>query len=174
MNWNLLSILTIHFLILSLTAIGGVSASMPEIHRVFVDSFHLLTNKDFTELYALSQAAPGPNLLFVALFGFKIASFSGAAVSLLAMCIPSSILSLATEHYGSKYQKAKWHIVVRRALAPITIGLMCSSGLILLRNTHHLSAIIVTLSTIAIMWKFKVNPIWLILIGAILGITGVV
>lgn len=172
---NILVILAGHFLLLSITAIGGVNASMPEIHRVFVESLHLLSNQEFSELYALSQAAPGPNLLFVALFGWKIASYSGATISLLAMCIPSSLFAIFTEHFGTKYQKAKWSIVARSALSPVTIGLMCSSGLILLKESHHTASIVLTLATIATMWKFKkLNPIWAIIAGAVLGITGIV
>ena len=81
------------FAILSLLSIGGANAVIPEIQRRAVEVEHWMTNADFTQLFALSQAAPGPNVLIVSLIGWKVAGVLGGVVALLAMSGPSSMIS---------------------------------------------------------------------------------
>src|SRR5262249_54875469 len=85
--------LTAQFLLLSMLSIGGANAIIPEIHRRVVDLEHWMTDADFAQLFALSQAAPGPNVLIVSLVGWKVAGVIGGVVAMLAMSGPSSILT---------------------------------------------------------------------------------
>ena len=77
-----------HFLTLSLLSIGGANAIIPEIHLRAVEIEHWMTDADFSEMFARSQAAPGPNVLIVSLIGWKAAGVVGALVAMLAMCAP--------------------------------------------------------------------------------------
>src|SRR3982751_5806948 len=83
----------VQFLTLSLLSIGGANAIIPEIQRRAVDVEHWMTNADFAQLFALSQAAPGPNVLIVSLIGWKAAGVLGGIVAMAAMCAPSSIVA---------------------------------------------------------------------------------
>ena len=73
--WTMLK----QFLLLSLLSIGGANTTIPEFHRFLVLEHGWLSESRFVELYALSQAAPGPNMLFVALFGLQIAGLNLSA-----------------------------------------------------------------------------------------------
>src|SRR5207245_11699422 len=86
------------FAILSLLSIGGANAVIPEIQRRAVEVEHWMTNADFAQMFALSQASPGPNVLIVSLVGWKAAGIPGAIVALLAMSGPSSMLTFAVAH----------------------------------------------------------------------------
>lgn len=172
---TLLLLLAGHFLMLSLIAMGGASATMPEMHRVLVDSLHLMTSMQFSQMYSIAQAAPGPNILFVALFGWQIAGLSGAIVCLLSMCVPASLLAILVERFGAKHRDRKEFVVIRRGLTPIAIGLLCSTGVILLKSSHHWSSFVISAITLFLLVRFRsINPIWMIIIGAILGIAGLV
>lgn len=166
--------LTIHFFSLSLTSFGGVSASVLEMHRIFVGNLRLISNNKFLELYAISQAAPGPNLLFVVLLGWKIEGIFGALVSLFSMTTPASILAITADQLSSKFKDNNKLIQTKKILAPITIALFLSSGLILLKNSIHFSSILLAATTILVLWKFRINPIWMLIFGAILGFFGLV
>ena len=85
--------LAAQFMLLSMLSIGGANAIIPEIHRRAVDLEHWMTDADFAQLFALSQAAPGPNVLIVSLIGWKVAGVVGGVVAMLAMSGPSSILT---------------------------------------------------------------------------------
>lgn len=171
---NIFFVLIIHFVILSLTSFGGVSASMSEMHRVFVDNLQLINHQKFTELYAISQSAPGPNLLFVVLLGWNIKGVVGAVVSLFSMTIPACILSVTIGQLIFKHKENSWLILLRKILVPITIGLFCSSGVILLKNSIHVASLLLAASTILLLWRYKLNPIWMIVFGALLGAAGIV
>jgi len=43
-----------------LICFGGVLASMPDVHRFIVEQHHWMGSEEFTRLFGISNAAPGP------------------------------------------------------------------------------------------------------------------
>lgn len=161
------------FLVLSLLSIGGVNALIPEIHRQIVDAHGWMSDAQFTELFAISQAAPGPNFLIVTLIGFFVAGLPGALVTTFAICGPASLLTYTVAHVWDRFREAQWRIVIQRALAPITVGLMFSSGYVLSRAADHsLAAYGVTGATAALMLWTRVHPLLVLAAAAVLGAFG--
>ena len=70
---------------LSLLQFGGTTAVVPEMHRQIVDVLGLMSATTFTNLFALAQLAPGPNVMIVSLIGWQAAGFAGLVVATLAM-----------------------------------------------------------------------------------------
>lgn len=175
MERNELSSMFLHFMLLSLMAIGGVSAVLPDMQRYVVEANQWLTGKQFADAYALGQVAPGPNLMFVTLVGWQVAGFAGAIAATLAVTGPPLLLTLMITRFSARNPEAPLGLAIRRGLAPITIGLMLASGWILLRSTDHdwRGALLTTL-TVLVVTQTRINPLWLIVAGAILGIAGVV
>ena len=112
--------LAAQFLLLSMLSIGGANAVIPEIHRRVVDLEHWMTDADFAQLFALSQAAPGPNVLIVSLIGWKAAGVAGALVAIISMCAPSSVLTYYVAHVWERFRDAPLRVAIQRALAPVT------------------------------------------------------
>src|SRR2546427_765571 len=81
------------FGLMSLFAVGGANAAIPEMHRVAVDVQHWMTDKQFADVFAISQMSPGPNVLIVTLIGYAVAGVAGALVATLAMCVPTAVLA---------------------------------------------------------------------------------
>jgi Chromate transport protein ChrA len=84
------------FGLMSLFAVGGANAAIPEMHRVAVDVQHWMTDKQFADVFAISQISPGPNVLIVTLIGYSVAGGAGALVATLAMCVPTRCLPIAS------------------------------------------------------------------------------
>ena len=78
---------------MSLFAVGGANAAIPEMHRIAVEVNHWMTDRQFADIYAISQLSPGPNVLIVTLIGYAVAGFGGALVATLAMCVPTAALA---------------------------------------------------------------------------------
>jgi chromate transporter len=171
-----LGILAADFAILSLVSVGGASAVLPEMHRSLVEVHGWMTSREFAELYALAQASPGPNVLVVSLFGWKAAGFAGAAVTTLAMVLPSSMLTFYADRLLWRSAGAVvWREIIDNALAPITVGLVDASGAILAgANGGNAVALAFTAATALISWRTRFHPLWLIAAGAMAGIAGVV
>jgi chromate transporter len=171
----LLGELALQFFVLSLLSIGGANAVIPEIQRRVVEMHHWMTNEDFAQLFALSQAAPGPNVLIVSLVGWKVAGVLGGVVAMLAMCGPSSLLTYGVAHVWERWRDAPWRIAVQRGLAPVTVGLILSSGYILARTADHSwAAYTITGATLLLALTTRLHPLWLLAVAAVLGACGLV
>ena len=109
-----LTALALQFGVLSLLAFGGANAVVPEIHRQAVAVHHWMSDKDFAALFAIAQAAPGPNMMISTLVGWKAAGIAGALIATAAMCAPSCLLTFAAVKVWDRFREARWRAVVIR------------------------------------------------------------
>jgi len=158
---------------LSLVAIGGINAILPEVHRAVVDIEHWMTSAEFAELFALAQVAPGPNAMVVALIGWKVAGVPGAFVATLAICGPSSLLCYAALHWWERLRDSPSRTIVQHALASVAIGLILASGYTLARGADR-NAMLVAITCVAgaLLAFTRVNPVWVLAAAAIVGAAG--
>lgn len=172
---NLLLGLAWRFALISAISFGGPSAVLPETHRLFVEDSHWISDERFTALFALAQISPGLNTMYAALFGWQVAGPAGAAVSAGMMYGPSSVLAWLVERYTGRHRNAAWMVIGRRALAPISIALLLASGYLITRGADHSpQALALTLVTVALGLWTRLNPLWLVALGAALGVARVI
>ncbi len=163
------------FGLMSLFAVGGANSAIPEIHRIVVDGRHWLTDQQFSDVFAISQLSPGPNVLIVTLIGYQVAGVVGAAVATTAMCGPSAILAYVVGQMFMRSRDARWPALVQAALVPVSIGLMAASGLILaLASDTSWVAVAVTGGAALLAFTTRLNPLWPLVAGACLGFAGVI
>jgi chromate transporter len=175
---NLLGLFT-HFLVLSLLAIGGAITTVPDMHRYIVTEQHWLSDAQFTSSIAIAQAAPGPNVLFVAVLGWNVAGPLGAAATMLGILLPSTVLSLWATRWGTQRRETRGVRAFTAGLAPLTIGLLLSTGWVLaepyLREpAHRWGALGLVAISVAVMMRTKLSPMWLVAIGGVAGAFGLV
>jgi chromate transporter len=167
--WALLA----HFLAMSMLAIGGAVAVAPEIHRYVVEQRGWIDDTQFSAAIALAQASPGPNLLFVPVIGYAVAGFGGAAVALLGMLIPSTTLALAATRWGSTRRDSRGVRAFVAGMAPITIGLLLSTGVVLALPVARVpGAWLLIGATVVLSLATRLGPVWLIAGGAAAGALG--
>jgi len=159
----------------SVIAVGGATSTVPEMHRQAVDVHHWLGDRTFSELFAIAQAAPGPNVVFVALLGHYIAGIPGALIAIVAMCVPSCTIAYGAARLVDRFRHARWRIVVQAGLVPITVGLVASSALILTRAADRGPATaLITAASFALCYWTRVTPLVALALAAGLGLMGVV
>jgi len=159
---------------LSLLAFGGGAGVVPDIQRASVDTYHWVTAKEFLDLFAISRAAPGPGSMIAVLIGQRAAGFAGAAVSFVAMFVPSCLIVYIVARVWERAAQKAWRAVVEQALAPVAIGMTFATGLALARTTEHalLPFAVTIASTLAFAFT-AINPILLLAAGAgLLLLTG--
>jgi chromate transporter len=165
--------LFLHFLMLSGLTIGGTQTAMPDMHRYLVEVHHWITSKQFADAYALAQAAPGPNVMYVTLLGWQVAGWLGALATTLGIIIPSTILTLLFARVLAGNPDAPLVRAIRRGLAPVAIGLTLASGWILVQSINHdWRGYLITALTGAIVLRTQVNPLWLVAAGTLAGAAG--
>ena len=170
-----LTSLFLHFLALWFVAVGGPSAILPDIHRYVVDVQQLLTSAQFAEIYTLAQVAPGPNVMYVTLMGWHLAGWMGVAATTIPLLIPATTLTILVGRWNERHPDAPLGRAVRRGLTPITIGLMFGGASILARAVNHdWRGYAITLLTVIVVLRKPLNPLWLLGVGALAGIFGLV
>jgi chromate transporter len=163
------------FALMSLFAVGGANSAIPEMHRIAVDVRHWMTDKQFADMFAISQMSPGPNVLIVTLIGYSVAGVAGALVATLAMCGPTAVLAYYVSRLLARSSQLRWPAIVQAALVPLSIGLMAASGLILALTVDRTWAgALVTAVAAVLAFATRLNPLWLLLAGGCLGFAGVI
>lgn len=167
--------LFLQFMLLSAISFGGTNSVLPDMHRYVVEVHRWMTDKQFADAFTLSQAAPGPKVLYVTLIGWQVAGWTGAAATTLAIAIPSAVITLLVLRLSARNPEAPLRRAIRSGLAPIAIGLMLSSGWILVRSVNHdWRGTLLTALALVLVLRTRWNPLWLLAAGAVAGITGLV
>jgi chromate transporter len=178
MNVNKLISLINVFALLSILAVGGGTAVLPQMRHEVVGTHHWLDAEQFTDIYSLGQLAPGPNMNMVAVIGYHVAGIPGAILVLLAFYLPSCTLVFAVGKIWDHFEGSPWRDAVQRGMAPITIGLMMSGVYAIGRtatiNFSHslrfnLITIAITMMVTLILLIRHINPALLILVGGAVG-----
>lgn len=170
MNHNLLWRVAVTFASLSVVAVGGANAVIPDIHRQVVNVLGWMDDATFANLFALSQAAPGPNVLIVSIIGWHVSGWAGLAVATLAMIVPSGILAFAAGRLLTRLADASLIAMIKACLVPIAIGLVLAGGFVTARAADHsLLTVVITAGAAIFVVLTEKNPIWALGAGTIIS-----
>lgn len=165
--------LFLHCLLLSLLAIGGAIATVPDLQRFVVVEHGWLGAAEFTGSVALAQAAPGPNLLFVAVVGYNALGLAGAVAAMAGMLLPSTTLTLLVTRWGSRRRDTRGVKSFIAGMAPITLGLLLATGWLLAAPVvDEPVALVLIAATVVLLWRTRLSPLWLLGAGAVAGAAG--
>lgn len=176
--------LFLYYLGLSLLTIGGALVTAPDMHRFLVQQNSWLTDTQFTASIAMAQAAPGPNILFVALLGWHVgintgslpAALLGTALAMTGLLLPSTLVA----YVGGRWAHRNRHLRAVRAfksgMGPVVISLLIATGWIMASAYNDMARdwkiwIVITLSVL-VVWLTRIHLLWLLGIGAVLGAFG--
>ena len=166
-----LSEIFLRFALISLLAVGGATAVLPEAHRQLVENAHWFGDAEFAQNFAIAQTAPGPNVIVFSLFGWRLGGFAGLVVATLGILAPSSVLAFFVARTMHRNEKAPWLARLKKALAPLANGLMAANGLLLARGADvNWLAGAVTLAAAAFVVFTARSPLWAMAAGAVLFI----
>lgn len=173
LSWLELLQLTGHFALLSLLAVGGAITSASDMQRYLVGERGWIDALQFNASVAIAQAAPGPNILFVALLGWSVAGPLGLLATMAGIMVPSSVLTLVVSRYGRTRRDTLPVRAFSVGLAPLTIGLLLATGWVLAQPSRgHWGAVLLVPVTIVFMLGTTRSPLWMIALGAVVGALG--
>jgi len=158
------------FSYLSLLTIGGGMAAFPEMKVLVVGVHHWMTSEQLTHVYSTGQMSPGPNMMMVAEIGQLVAGFAGAVVCALAFFVPTGVLTFAVGRIWKKLEHWPWRTSIQKGLGPVAIGLAVA-GLMTFGKTAGTGWVtfVVGLAVFFAVVYTKVNPVFFILGGAVVG-----
>jgi chromate transporter len=172
MNATLVALAAI-FSQLSLLAFGGGNTILPEMQRQVVDVHHWMSAGEFSALFALAQAAPGPNLMIVPLVGWHVAGWGGLLVTSIAKFGPSSLVTMAVLHAWDRFKDRPWRRIAQRGLVPVTAGLVAASAMLIAKASDpSWIAWAITGVCAVLAFRTKIHPLWLLAAGSLVGLSG--
>jgi len=172
MNDTLVS-LAIIFSQLSLLAFGGGNTILPEMQRQVVEVHHWMPASEFSALFALAQAAPGPNLMIVTLIGWHVAGWPGMLVTSIAKFGPSSIVTILALHAWDRFKDRPWRRYAQLGLVPVTAGIVAASAALIAQASDSTAiAWAITAFTAAIALKTRIHQLCMLAAGSLIGLTG--
>lgn len=155
---------------ISLIAIGGANAAIPEIRHAAVDVHQWMNTDTFTHLFAVAQSAPGPNVLIASIIGWHVAGIAGLVVATIAMVLPASVLAFAIGRVISHFTHRREYKLVQDAVVPVAIGLIIASGIELsFYSAFDVLTWSMVLGTLVFVYFTEANPMWALLVCAIGG-----
>lgn len=170
-----------HFLLLSLMSVGGAISTTSEMHRFLVEQHHWLTQAQFNDSIAIAQAAPGPNVLFVALMGWNVgmnagsplAAVFGVAVTMCGILIPSTFLTYFASQWGHRNRHLRVVRAFKQGMAPLVIALLMATAWILAsaggKGAADWRLWLVSLASCLVIWRTRLHLLWVLGAGALLG-----
>ena len=191
-SWSDWLTLFLHFLSLSLLSIGGAITTVPDMHRFLVGEKSWLSDSQFTGSIALAQAAPGPNVLFVAVLGWNIGmnaggglaggasawgmAFAGVFATMLGILLPSTTLTFFAARWGHQNKERRDVRAFKMAMAPIVVALLMATGWVLTAGhgpfQENLWLWVLTLVSTLVVWQTRIHLLWLLAAGALGGVMG--
>ncbi len=171
--------LALHFAMLSLLGVGGAITTAPDMQRYVVLENRWINDAQFSASIAIAQAAPGPNVLFVAVIGWNVAGLAGVAATLIGCLLPSTALTLFLTRWGTQRGDTRASRAFTTGMAPLTLGLIAATGWILAEPfvrepAQRWGALALVLTTLLVMLRSALSPMWLVALGALAGVFGAI
>jgi chromate transporter len=153
------------------------------MHMQAVHGHHWMTDSQFADIFSISQTAPGPSILIVTMVGYGAGltvggvpgAIIGGVIATVAMIVPAASLMYIVTLFWQKAQKAKWRVAVEKGFAPLTVGLIMATSLVMSRAADHdWRAYLLTAICTAIFVFTKTNPLIVVGAAGVIGYFGVV
>ncbi len=139
-----------------------------------------LTLSEFSNIVAVSQITPGPIGINMATFvGYKQAGIPGSLVASLGVCLPSILIVLVAIRFIERFNNSKTIKTLFWGLRPAVTGLILAASMQIASSqffpegfTSQIEwrSIVISIIAFIAIFKFKVNPIIVILVSAVAGI----
>jgi chromate transporter len=166
-------VLAAHLAVLSSISFGGFPTVLPDVHN-FVVANGWVTDREFANFFAVSQVVPGPNMILMMSFiGLKVGGIAGAIASAVATFGPPCAMYYLSYRLWDRFRDMPWQRIVRRALAPLTIGLVIASGYVMARaGDVAWPSVAITAAAVAVLLRTRLSPLWILIAGGALGALG--
>jgi chromate transporter len=165
--------LAAHLALLSSISFGGFPTVLPDVQNLVMAN-GWVSDREFADFFAISQVVPGPNMILMMSFvGLKVGGIPGAITSALATFGPPCVMYYIAYRLWDRFRDRPWQQIVRRGLAPLTIGLVIAGGYVMARAADiGWQNALVTAAAIGVMLGTRLNPLWILMTGGVLGALG--
>jgi chromate transporter len=166
-----LPLLFLTFLKIGGTLYGSGYVILAFLRPDFVVNFHWLTDRQLLDAVSIGQFTPGPVFTTATFIGYVVGGWQGALVATLGIFLPSFVFIAIIHPLATTLRRSPWTSTLLDGLNIAAVALMAGVLLQLGRSALiDLVTWIIALVAFAVLLRFKVNSVWLILAGAAIGV----
>src|SRR6201988_3075022 len=161
---GLLLALSSVFLRMGAVTFGGGFVMVPLIESEVVNNHHWLTTQEFADATALGQVTPGPVLITATFIGYRVAVTLGELVSTIAVFLPAFLMTIAAGSSLRRFRANRQVQAFLRGVTPAVVGLLIAAAWSIGRaGIHTWLGLTIFIIALLVIWRFRVNPFWVIL-----------
>ena len=170
------------YLKIGIFGFGGGYAMLSLIQADVVDRYGWISSQEFTDIVAISQMTPGPiginSATYIGYTAIHNAGYSpamavfGSCLTTFAVCLPSFLLVLAISYAFAKFRNNKYVAAAFYGLRPAPVGRIAAAALLWMNSENFIDykSFLIFGAAFILTWKFKINPILMIILAGIAGI----
>ena len=167
------SLLALFLTFLKLGAIvyGSGYTLLAFLRADLVQNLHWLTDKQLLDAVSIGQFTPGPVFTTATFIGYILGGLPGAVVATVGIFLPSFVFIALIHPVAARLRQFAWTATLLDGVNTAALALM--TGVLVQLGQHALMDVLtwaVALVSFAILLRFKLNSVWLILAGAALGL----
>jgi chromate transporter len=160
-----------YFLKIGAILVGSGYVLLPVLRADLVVKFHWLSDSQLLDAVAVTQATPGPFFTVATFIGYILAGWKGAALGTLGMFLPAFVYVAATSSLLPKLRQSPLAAAFLDGVNAAAVALMAYVGLQFGRVALiNVPAVVLAVLSTALVFRYKINSIWLVLGGAAAGI----
>ncbi|MDH5396000.1 MAG: chromate transporter [Gammaproteobacteria bacterium] len=163
LSWVFLKIGTFSF--------GGGIVIIPLVENEVVTNYGWLTKTEFVDAVTLGQVTPGPVIVSATFIGYKVCGILGAIVSTISVILPSFVMICLATAAIKKFRENRILANFLRGARIAVIGMVFDAGISIGKSSLvDIKTILIVVISIICLFKYKINPIWIILGAGIVGL----
>ena len=166
-----LPLLFLTFLKIGATLYGSGYVILAFLRPDFVVNLHWLTDRQLLDAVSIGQFTPGPVFTTATFIGFVVGGWQGALVATLGIFLPSFVFIAIIHPLATTLRRSPWTSTLLDGLNIAVVALM--AGVLLQLGRSALFDVLtwmIALAAFAVLLRFKINSVWLILVGAAIGL----
>ena len=163
--------LILEFFKIGLFSFGGGYATIPFLYHIS-EIYRWYSLDELTQMVAVASITPGPVGINVATYaGLKSAGILGSVLATTSEMLPSLILVIIVSKLLKKFSDNFYVKSIIETLKPISCALLTAVAIGLLKpSLGDIKAMILLAVLLVISWKSKKDPLFYILISAVIGV----
>jgi chromate transporter len=150
---------------------GGGYVLLAFLRSDLVENCHWLTSSQLLDAIAIGQITPGPFFITATFIGFILGGFSGACIATIGMFLPAFVFVAITAPFVKTIRSSLLASAFLDSASAAAVALMIAVMLQMVADAcHDLKGIGIAVITVVFLFYKPVNPLWLMLGGAIVGL----